>query len=537
MKTFTSIFLLFCLTCLPGTCGAAVVFRVQERPQDFWPLQARIVTDETLKDASGLSRIDRALVLARLSSAWWRRDRTSARAWLQKAVAEVELGPIDESASDRRKRISMIRTLMAIVAPLDERAGKRLTALITSEESTPSPEDARDNATSLLRAGMSVMHTDPARAAALGSASLRTGQAPSFPAYLGRLRARDKALGDALFREALAAAANRPDQYLLAGLTIMAFNDSSLSDELRKKVLIAVSMEFVGNSPDTNASRGCTIASTVIPLLEQFDQLLPQQAATIRTGLIQCRKSQATSVTAADNRSKTVDELLEAASKASSRDKVTYLWQAVYNATLEADFERAVTILDSFTEEERKDSDIWDNWRWEYAFEAARARLKKNDRYGMDKIINSTPVRLRPFVQCSVAEAVADHGDIAGAIELLETARKGFLKSDEPNMLDWYTSLLRRYASLAPKEGPQVFREFVKVNNRIAQRPDSTTQSESADVLQPIYLPPALVQTDWMTFKDAIGSLEPMSMRLRGRLGLLESLLELARAEGRSDHN
>jgi hypothetical protein len=266
MRVFTCLLLLFCLTAVPRTYMAADNLRVQDKSQDFWLLQARLITDDILKEASELSRLDRALLLGRLSAVWWRHDVEYARAALQKAMGKIEPGSDDESTSQRRKRISVIRTLLTIAAPLDERAGSRLVALLTSEESKRSPEEATDNATGLVKAALIVLDTDPARAAALGSASLRVGKSWSFASLLSKLRRRDRALGDALFNEALATAATRRDRDLLASLTLIAFNGPP-ADDLRRKVILAISHQFLGSSSQDENT--CSLAPVVAPLLEQ----------------------------------------------------------------------------------------------------------------------------------------------------------------------------------------------------------------------------------------------------------------------------
>lgn len=306
---------------------------------------------------------------------------------------------------------------------------------------------------------------------------------------------------------------------------------------------MVIEREFVGNSRQTAVNGGCSRAPIIAPLLSAFDRVLPQSAATIRAGLMRCQKSNNPSSDAIvdrvlnNERVTTISDLLDAAGKARTiDDRALFLGRAANLAAQQGNFEQALKILDGLTEEERKAlGDAWSDWRWHFAASAAVARLKADDRYGMEKIIASTPANLRAFVQVAVAEGLADYGDTAGAVELLEAARKAFLKLDDmPNRFEWYISLLDLFGKLAPKEGLQVFREFVTVNNR--ERAHANEESEPRiDTLQPLKLPSSVVQIDLPIMKEAGSALAPLSMRVRARLGLVKSLLESARADSRAN--
>jgi hypothetical protein len=520
--------------CGHGVClGQHDTHQVNNR--DFWNFQARLTTDDILQEGIVLAPVDRAVLWGRLAAIWWQFDRERAGTWLNEAIDVVDSGPDGESDSDRRKRLSSLRVLLGIAAPLDGRSSNRLAALLSSTELKPSNEEVGQNSNALVQAALNVVQSDPPRAAALGAASLRVGKSLSFPSLLVRLRAQNQKLGDALFTEALAAASARSDTDLLGGLTIMAFNTSPPSSELRKYSVIAVSRQFLGSDQNASPNRGCSLAPAVVPLLEHFDKAEPQAAIIIRNALIRCRKVQSSrSAMGADKASddlplKTVDNLIEAASKASNIDeKVVYLSRAAYLAAQEKNFIRSLSILDAFTEEERKHlGSVWDNWRWDFASSAAIAYLRQADRYGMDKIITTTPSHLRPFVQLSVAEELANSGDAAGAIELLEASRKAF-KSDARDLFDWYLSLLRRFAKLAPSESPAVFREFVTSINRFGQ-PDNTEDATAYDSYVPVELPAALVEPDVVGILQATSQIKPYSIRVRTRLGFLKTFLQLGR--------
>ena len=539
MKVLGSTFLLCGLLSVPTICLAQGPPQEQERSQDFWLLQARLITDDLLKDAAGLQRFDRALLLGRLAAIWWPNDLDHARSWMQKAINDLESEPDRESKVDRHKRLSAVRALLGIAASIDKESSARLASMLTAEAQTDTDDEAKDNATGLVQAGLDVLDKDPAQAAAFGSASLLAGRSSRLVSLLSRLRTRDRGLGDTLFIQALAAARVRDDRDLLASLTVVAFNGPAPSDDIRKRVLSVISEQFLGSRTHNAQDRGCSLAQTLVPLLAEFDVLLLEQASTVRSGLIRCQQLQASSSDVhADSSLRplyTVDDLMEAANKASnSKDRVSYLGRAAYLAAQQKNLDRAVAILETFSDEERKDlNGVWDNWRWDFASSAAIAQLKQGDRYLMSKTIAATPAYLRGFVQISVADELASHGDLGGAVELLQEGRKGLAKLRGADSLDWYLSLVRRYAKLAPQETSVVFRELVTAVNRTEEPKAEQPIDAFGDSMPPISLPASVLETDVTTIKDATATIESSVIRIRARLGFLQSALDLARTQTR----
>src|ERR1041384_4749013 len=262
----------------------------QSASQQYWTLQAQVVTDAVLKDAIDLAPLDRALLFGRLAEIWRLKDTSRAQALLQKESTEIELNPNAESDVDRSKRLSVLTALLRTAAPFDERLTQQLTDLLKSGDDKPGRFDANDTADALAKAALAVLDVDPNRAAALGSASLRAGRSTSFPSLLSRLRSRNQALGAALFDQALVTAGTRKDRDLLASLILIAFNGPAPTDETRRTMIRTIEHEFLGGSGEANPNRGCSLATIIAPLLVEFDRLLPQSSANIRRGLIGCQK-------------------------------------------------------------------------------------------------------------------------------------------------------------------------------------------------------------------------------------------------------
>jgi hypothetical protein len=179
----------------------------------------------------------------------------------------IASAPEGESSGDHQKRLSSLRVLLGIAAPLDARSCNRLAELLSSTDVKPSNEDVAQNSNALVKAALNLVQSDPQRAAALGSASLRLGKSLSFPSLVARLRAQNEKLGDTLFNEALTVASMRSDIELLGSLTIIAFNASSPASELRKSSVIAISRLFLGSEQNAPANRGCSLAPVLVPLL------------------------------------------------------------------------------------------------------------------------------------------------------------------------------------------------------------------------------------------------------------------------------
>ena len=343
-------------------------------------------------------------------------------------------------------------------------------------------------------------------------------------------RARDTALGDLLFTEALRTAQTEVDRNLLISLVSVAFNGPVPSDTLRRNTLEVIAT-FLLSGPDrgSESASTCTMASTAEPLLAHFGQLLPDKAGLVRTSIIRCRTTTDKSNSPLDASPNTVEELLQAADKVvSSNERAAYLGRAAYLASQQQDFNRAISILDGFSEEERIQLDgAWENWRWDFATSAAMTQLKRGDRYAVDKIIASTPAGLRAFVQISIANAIADSGDRGTAIRYLQEGRKGLEKVSASDAVPWYLSLLRRYERLAPEEGPIVFRELVFHMNHtetFAWDPVSADGSYSSAMIN---LPAFLLQMDIAGIRETASLLKSPANRAGARLALLNSSLEL----------
>lgn len=515
--------------------------------------QARALTDELVKDADALDRYERAMLLARLGVSWQRADAERARAWSEQAVRSVESAPDGEGAAEYVRRLKAARSLLAILGARDQDLNVRLDKVISAAREPSSPGASSSEVAKVrAEAALAVLDSNPRQALQLGLDSLRAGGSYKLASLIGRLRRRDVALSDILFAEVLAAArANNYDPNLLNLLPVVAFQGPAPSDKLRGSFL-EVLAEGLLRVPHTAQERAaiCRLAPTAAPLLPEFRRLIPQRAAALPVQLAECQASldeearKEIGSALQEQSPKTVDDLLEAASQTSELSRrVAYRNRAAHMAFGERKYERALSILDDFTGEERELSNkesagLWDSWRSSFASAAAVGHLRRGDRSMMQRVINDTPPHLRPSVQISVAAELTKK-DGAAAKQLLDQARAALAKADSARDPHLYLALVHLYAPLDPHDALASFQEAVKAMNRAEQSGGAGDGGDPAAGISPLSddallaqynLPASLLSADEAGTRQAIASISSPSRRAAMRLRLLDGVLAQLRA-------
>jgi hypothetical protein len=505
-----------------------------------------MMTDDLLKDAVALTRYDRALLWARLGEAWWQDDRERAQTWMQKAVEEMETAADQGSAAERGPRLAAARSLLSIITLRDGKLSTRLMNVFTSGIEQAAESDREANAQALASAALAVLDIDPKRAAELGSMSIRLGRSTNLVRLLWRLRERDTKLADALFRDALKSARITYDYSLLIWLDSVAFKAPAPSDELRRELLSVITeglMRQTASAGDEAAA--CQLSSIIAPRLDELQRLLPQQAGMARLAIARCQPTlnptsrQPVDESLSEEPLKTIDDFLKAAGQTSDRQtRDQYLSRAVNLAAEQKNFDRAVAILDGMTREEQEQmGETWSSWRWTFASLAAVNHLQREDRYKMWQVINTTPARLRPLAQISVAKALFKKGDRGGAIELMDEARKGMTRLDLSEATSAYVSLVTLYVELMPSEAPTVFRDAVASMNRAGSSETSGSGSSVDELDKQLLshelvfnsfanLPARLLETNELVVGQTISLIESPLKREVVRLKLLRAALE-----------
>jgi hypothetical protein len=219
--------------------------------------------------------------------------------------------------------------------------------------------------------------------------------------------------------------------------------------------------------------------------------------------------------------------------------RVAYRNRAAYMAFGERKYDRALSILDGFTREERELGDkesagLWDSWRSSFAAAAAVEHLRRGDRSMVQRVINDTPPHLRPSVQISVAAELTKK-DGPAAKQLLDQARAALTKADSARDPHLYLSLVHLYAPLDPHDALASFQEAVKVMNKAEQASGAGDDGGDAaagisplsdDALLAQYnLPASLLSADEAGVRQAIASVNSPTHRAAMRLRLLNGVL------------
>ena len=316
---------------------------------DLWLVRSQTITADLIKDSVDLTPSERAVLWARLAERWWRDDPEKARSWLLKPIEILETVPNKENPGERRQRLTTVRLLLKIVAPLDQKLSARLVAILTEEAEQEAKTQQGANADGLIEAAKFLVENDPQRAAELGALALRIGRPTQIELLIFRLRRKNAKLAGALLAQALAAAQQTLDHELLYSLTQVAFSDSmqpganiaATQDELRIE-LLKLDVLYLQANPINAENRipvCLSIGAFIAPVLFQFDRLLPQQAAIVRQSLNQCQSlsplaQQRVDDALRDQPLNTVDDLLKAADEAQDmKVRTVYQYRAASLAT------------------------------------------------------------------------------------------------------------------------------------------------------------------------------------------------------------
>jgi hypothetical protein len=177
----------------------------QERSSyHLWLVRSQTITADLIKDAADLPPSERALLWARLAQRWWRDDPEKARSWLLKPVEIVEAVRNRENPDERSQRLSTVRLLLKIVAPLDQKLSARLVAILTQDRELGAKTARGENADGLVEAAIYLVDSDPKLATELGVMALRVGPPTDIGWLLRKLRVKDLKLANILFGQALA---------------------------------------------------------------------------------------------------------------------------------------------------------------------------------------------------------------------------------------------------------------------------------------------------------------------------------------------
>ena len=535
---------------VPGFAQQAGFAQQGRNSYDLWLVRSQTITADLIKDSADLTPSERALLWARLAQRWWRDDPEKARSWLLKPIEIVEAIPNKENPDERRHRLSLVRLLLNIVAPIDQKLSARLVDILTQEAEQEAQTDRAADTDGLIEAAISLVDKNPQRAAELGALALRVGRPTQITALIFRLREKDPRLADTLFVQTLAALRQSLDRELLNSLTQVAFPPSTQPgahitppDDLRTE-LLKLDIVYLQANPINAENRNSiciSVISFITPILAEFDRLLPQQAGNVRQSINQCQSlsplaQQLVDDSLRDQPLNTVDDLLKAADDAKdSKVRTVYQYRAAALAKQQNDFDRALKILDSMSTESREFmGGSWEAYRWDWAATSALRHLKSGDVHGMRLIINAVPPDLQPFAKIAFVDRLpADRNkDTDPTLEFISGARTGLRPSSVSDAdPSWYFALLRLTIKYQPTEATAVLKEAVASLNHADEAEakkssyDDRTWFDGSEVFSA-----SLLEMDEYAVKEAISSISSAATRVQVRLELLRVCLERLRS-------
>lgn len=531
---------------------------------DLWLVRSRTITEDLIKDSTALTPSERALLWARLAQRWWQDDPEKARAWMLKPIEIIEVVPNKENPDERSGRLTTARLLLQIVAPLDQKLSARLVAILTQDAEQQAKAERAANADGLIEAAVSLVDTDPQRAAELGALALRVGRPTLIQLLIFRLRPKNANLADALFTQTLAAARQTFDADLLNSLSHVAFpesrmigapSDTRVPDPLKTELLKAYVAYVQANqiNPETRSSACITVISLISPILFQFDRLLPQQAAVARQSVNQCQAlgrplaQQMIDDATRDQPLKTVDDLLKAGDDAQDMQvRTVYQYRAAALAKEQKDFDRALKILDSMSTESREFmGGSWAAYRWDWATLSALLHYKRGDLYGMRLIMNAVPADLQPYAKLAFVDRLPANRDkdTDPTLEFLSDVLTGLRRSSvsDAEKSVGYFGLLPLTLKYQPTDATAVLKEAVAALNRAEQAKDKNTgnnqdSSLSGSEFSKIF-PASLLEMDEYVVKEAVAAITSPDIRVRVRLELLNVCLDRLRSAKQATPN
>ncbi|HJP93957.1 MAG TPA: hypothetical protein VJ875_18510 [Pyrinomonadaceae bacterium] len=514
-----------------------------------------MITNELIKDSSDLIPTERTIVWAGLGERWWQDDPEQARSWMLKAIDVVEAVPNKENADEREQRLSAVRAILKIVAPLDQKGTARLIAILSKDAEEQAKGKNAANTDGLIEAAMLLVEKEPRHAKELGSLALRLGPSSQITRLIAKLRSKDPNLGDSLFAETLAAVRQSLDRELLNSLAYLAFPASmksaastgELPEDLRTE-LLKLDLIYLQSNPINAENRdfNCiSVASFIAPVLDQFERLLPQQAAVVRQSINQCQSVSPLMGQSLDDSVRrqplnTVEDLLKAADEAKDlKVSTVYQYRAAALAKEHNDFEAALKILDGMSVEARKFmGGSWEAYRSDWAITAALNYFNSGDIYGMRRIIDAIPDDLRVLAKIGFVRRLPDkrNAETDPTIEflndILQSLQKSALSDSDKSIA--YFGLLPVVIKFQPTAASAVLKEGVAALNRIERaNTQNTNETQGDNFFEGQFsknLPAALFEMDESVVNEAVSSINSRRARVQIRFELLTVCLERLRS-------
>ena len=520
----------------------------------MWMENARVLTDETLKDAGTLGSYREAIVKAQLAKLWWKADPTRAKKLLAGAISDVNRRPMNEATDSAIERMSSAVSVAEVSAKLDEKATDALLSDILDQLPDLFSRADKDQKNLLgvviQRLGFfwrSADHRDVQQVAKIARVLMRTDSTYaglSVWQALEGIYADDSQLGDKLFSELLDLVdQGRVEPFAISNMGILLFpevktaDSAKIGDAVRQHYFNTAFAAVLRAQTNGYTKEDCDQAMMFTSVLKNFPE---EQQAQMKPIFDRCLATEKQSdqdpaqieLAGLDS----VDDLLNAANQTSDLKKraMYKYWAAAKSFNNEP--EKGLDIFNGMPEDERNALPSYEGtMRNELEIKVISRLVKKKDYPALQRVIDDS---FDPAVTAlHVAASASRAGDNGYATTLLPQVRK-FLERKPVENPRFYTELVGTFARLARPEAPIVLTESLKALGTFPEvNPEETQRSEAKSdgkfhfssfwsSLFPAPFPDLLDVMDQRIMRMQIDDLKYTGERASMRLWLLQSELK-----------
>jgi hypothetical protein len=227
----------------------------------------------------------------------------------------------------------------------------------------------------------------------------------------------------------------------------------------------------------------------------------------------------------------TVDALLKAAADTDIISiRTQYQYRAAQLAKDRGDYEQALKILDSMSDESRAlMQGSWDGYHWDWAARAALDHFQNGRLLEMNVVLNAVPAKLQPFAKMAFLDRLPTTKRLEGAptIQFLNDAGVGLRRSNLPESekYSWYFGLLKLTLRYQPSDAVPVLKEAIASLNRVLAVDGKFLDGNEFQSFVPV----TLLEIDEFAVKETLASVTNVEARTQLRLQLLKQIQTRAR--------
>lgn len=529
--------------------------------------QIEVINDSLLKETPKLSINELILLYANLAKVRKLENPSLSKTYFNKAIAE-STPAMNDSVEDKAKKLKYLGELLSFSVQIDSESTKKILKLIETFNKNQNSNNNKEISQAMAQAALSVIKTNPEIGFNLAISSIKYTSKPSenqsINSIIYALASADKNLAEQFLLEVLKYAQMTNDFKTIGNLVSFISAKSFtvgidfLSDQ-SKKIVLSVFLEQLLNyavlSQQDKLSGeqkelACQYFLKSKGLKDTIANYLPDKSAYVSQVTQQIRLcEQAFSSSSkqsfvnelVDDENLTIDELIDAAFEAKDSGKKTfYFSKAIGKLSVQKDFEKVLELLDSMDDETKRSLGISNDFTYWRALRNANARsailqkLKLDDYNAIKKIIENTPLELRPSLQIAVSREIlknksendSSNPKLLLALDLITDARSNLPKIDDSFLrVDLYLSLIHLYSDIQIEEVFSIFQEEIKAIN-LADQVKAESKDNGKDFFYGRDIIPLPFLEDTNNILYQIPNIKEPFSRIRLKLGLLEATVK-----------